>query len=132
MIIFEGNILKAMEVKFKSLSIFEFQGLFPNEDSCLKHLSELKWAEGFVCPNCGHTRYCNGSRPYERQCTSCHQRHLVPQGQVPYSQGILHCILCEYQPERHHKYGTEPKTLPTSKNVLAFQTKGDEGHEKQW
>ena len=62
-----------MENKFRSLTIFEFQERFPNEDSCYEYLAELKWGSGFVCPNCGHTNYCKGKRKYDRQCTSCHR-----------------------------------------------------------
>ena len=62
-----------MENKFKSLTIFEFQERFPDEDACFKYLIELKWGDGFVCPNCGHTNYCKGKRRYDRQCTSCHR-----------------------------------------------------------
>jgi len=62
-----------MENKFQSLTIFEFQERFPDEESCYKYLSELKWNKGFVCPNCGHTNYCKGKRKYDRQCTSCHR-----------------------------------------------------------
>ena len=40
---------------------------------CYQYLTELKWTTGFVCPNCGHTNYCNGKRKYDRQCTSCHR-----------------------------------------------------------
>ncbi|PIF02213.1 MAG: hypothetical protein CR996_01135 [Draconibacterium sp.] len=62
-----------MENKFKSLTIFEFQERFPDEDACFDYLIELKWGNGFICPNCGHTNYCKGKRKYDRQCTSCHR-----------------------------------------------------------
>jgi len=62
-----------MENKFKSLTIFEFQQRFPDENSCYEYLIELKWGNGFSCPNCGHTNYCKGKRKYDRQCTSCHR-----------------------------------------------------------
>lgn len=62
-----------MENKFKSLTIFEFQERFPDEDACFEYLIELKWGNGFVCPNCGHTNYCKGKRKHDRQCTSCHR-----------------------------------------------------------
>lgn len=62
-----------MEKKFKSLTIFEFQEQFPDEDACLEYLANLKWSDGFVCPNCGHTHYCKGKRKHDRQCTSCHR-----------------------------------------------------------
>ncbi|MBP9178639.1 MAG: IS1595 family transposase [Flavobacteriales bacterium] len=60
-----------MESRFKSLSIFEFQQLFPDDASCLAHLSSIKWKEGFACRYCGHSKYCGGERPHDRQCTSC-------------------------------------------------------------
>lgn len=66
------NIIN-MERKFESLTIFEFQKRFPDIDSCMKYLSELKWSSGFVCPQCGHTHFCNGHKPYVRQCTKCNK-----------------------------------------------------------
>ena len=60
-----------MELKFKSLSLFEFRERFPDSDSCIKHLADLKWAEGFKCDRCGHGNYCGGGTPHSRQCTSC-------------------------------------------------------------
>ena len=60
-----------MEKRFKSLSIFEFQKMFPDEDSCYDYLCDLKWEAGFVCSKCGHTNYCKGAREHDRQCTSC-------------------------------------------------------------
>ena len=62
-----------MENKYKSLTIFEFQERFPDESACYDYLTELKWGNGFVCPNCGHDRYCRGKREYDRECTSCHR-----------------------------------------------------------
>lgn len=60
-----------MEQRFKSLTIFEFQDRFPDNDSCYEYLTELKWESGFCCPQCGHTNYCKGKRKFDRQCTSC-------------------------------------------------------------
>lgn len=60
-----------MEQKYKSLSIFEFAQRFPDDRSCLEHLAEVKWKDGFVCPKCGHTHYCRGIKDLDRQCTSC-------------------------------------------------------------
>jgi predicted RNA-binding Zn-ribbon protein involved in translation (DUF1610 family) len=64
-----------MEQKFESLTIFEFQNKFPDEQSCMNYLAELKWSSGFICPQCGNTKYCNGNKPHIRQCTKCN--HLV-------------------------------------------------------
>jgi hypothetical protein len=60
-----------MESQFKSMTLFDFQSRFPNEDSCYKYLSELKWTSGYKCKKCGHQHYCKGVSPYSRQCTSC-------------------------------------------------------------
>lgn len=62
-----------MEQRFKSMSLFEFQQSFPDENSCKAYLAEKKWSSGFICPNCGHTNYCKGIREFDRQCTSCHR-----------------------------------------------------------
>ena len=64
-----------MERKFESLTIFEFQNRFPDEESCMNYLAELKWSSGFICPKCGNTKCCNGNKPHIRQCTKCN--HLV-------------------------------------------------------
>lgn len=60
-----------MEQRFKSLSLFEFQGQFKSEEDCLIYLSELKWKNGFKCRKCGHTHSCAGKASHSRQCTSC-------------------------------------------------------------
>ena len=60
-----------MEQRFKSLSLFEFQEKFPNKDSCLSYLADMKWGETYNCRKCGHDHCCNGMTPYSRQCTRC-------------------------------------------------------------
>ncbi len=64
-----------MEKMFQSLTIFDFQNRFPDDKSCLDYLCELRWKDGFVCPKCGHTRYCKGDREHDRECTKC--KHKV-------------------------------------------------------
>jgi predicted RNA-binding Zn-ribbon protein involved in translation (DUF1610 family) len=64
-----------MEKKFESLSIFEFQQRFPDDDACLSYLADLKWSNGFVCPKCGHNHDCKATRKHSRQCTRCN--HIV-------------------------------------------------------
>jgi predicted RNA-binding Zn-ribbon protein involved in translation (DUF1610 family) len=64
-----------MEQKFKSLTIFEFQEKFKDDQSCMDYLVELKWSSGFICPECGNTKSCKGHKPHIRQCTKC--RRLV-------------------------------------------------------
>lgn len=61
-----------MEKRFDSLTIFEFQERFPDENACLEYLAQKKWANGYVCPKCGNSKYCKGDKEYNRQCTKCH------------------------------------------------------------
>jgi len=51
-----------MENRIKSLTIFDFQKLFPNDDECYEYLLELKWGNGFVCPHSEHIHYCKAER----------------------------------------------------------------------
>ena len=60
-----------MEKMFESLTIFEFQKRFPDDKSCMDYLSELQWANGFICPKCGNEKYCKGHKEHLRQCTKC-------------------------------------------------------------
>lgn len=69
-----------MELKFKSLSIFEFQDKFPDDRSCLQYLSEIKWPNGFQCIKCGHTHYCKGIKEFDRQCCKCNRLHSPTSG----------------------------------------------------
>jgi predicted RNA-binding Zn-ribbon protein involved in translation (DUF1610 family) len=62
-----------MERQFESLTIFEFQKKFPNDLACMDYLAEVKWSSGFICPQCGHTKYCNGPKVHIRQCTKCNR-----------------------------------------------------------
>lgn len=64
-----------MEHQFESLTIFEFQSKFPNDQACMDYLAELKWSSGFICPQCGNTKFCKGHKAHIRQCTKCN--HLV-------------------------------------------------------
>lgn len=53
------------------LSIFEFQAKFPDEQSCVDYLAELKWTEAYTCRYCKHKKYCLTKRYGERRCTKC-------------------------------------------------------------
>ena len=53
------------------IPLVQFKSLFPDEETCLTLLSEIKWKDGFVCQKCGNTNYCRGKLPYSRRCTKC-------------------------------------------------------------
>lgn len=58
-------------VNSKELTFEEFSSKYPDQETCFKYLSELKWSNGYQCIRCGHTNYCNGRIVYSRRCTKC-------------------------------------------------------------
>lgn len=80
-----------MEERFKSLSLFEFQGGFPDEGTCVEYLAGLKWTSGYSCKKCGHQHYCKGNSPYDRQCTRCRYIESAKAGTL--FQGIKFSVL---------------------------------------
>jgi predicted RNA-binding Zn-ribbon protein involved in translation (DUF1610 family) len=58
-----------MEI-FKGKNILDFMKVFPDDDSCKKYLSNLKWHDGFNCPKCGHTKGCL-KKGYKYHCYGC-------------------------------------------------------------
>lgn len=58
-----------MEI-FKGQNLINFGEVFPDDDSCLGYLFDLKWKDGFVCRKCGHTSGCEKSG-YKYHCYSC-------------------------------------------------------------
>lgn len=76
-----------MENRFKSLSLFEFQERFADEDSCTLYLSSLKWKEGYRCKKCGHGHYCCGIQKYDKQCSKCNHLESPKSGTLFHSTG---------------------------------------------
>jgi hypothetical protein len=67
------NIDKVTDARVLSaeLNFEEFSAKYPDQESCYKFLSELKWKNGYQCTRCNHTSYCAGRVPYSRRCTKC-------------------------------------------------------------
>jgi two-component system, sensor histidine kinase LadS len=49
----------------------KLETMFKNDIQCLEYLSQLKWANGFICKKCNNDNYCDGKVPYSRRCTRC-------------------------------------------------------------
>jgi hypothetical protein len=45
------------------LSFLVFKNTFNTEDACREYLFKLRWPNGFVCENCGHTEYYSIKEP---------------------------------------------------------------------
>jgi hypothetical protein len=57
---------------FIGTDLLKFIKTFPDENTCLKYLAEIKWSTNeFCCKKCGNTNYCKGKQDYSRRCTKC-------------------------------------------------------------
>ena len=55
----------------KAVSFDDFCRTYPDRDSCLRYLAEIKWAVSFRCRKCGHEKSCEAREPYAQRCTRC-------------------------------------------------------------
>lgn len=72
-VFFMNAKVEASEPKLvKQLTLGQFGGIFPNEDSCKAYLLAQRWPNGVRCPRCGNDKvYVNKTRPWTWQCTKC-------------------------------------------------------------
>lgn len=59
-------------MKFIGENIVEFMDQFPNDLSCQSYLAEIKWADGFACAKCGHTKFTIRKKNFAHDCNRCH------------------------------------------------------------
>jgi len=58
------------------MDLVEFEDKFGTEEACRDYLFNLKYKEGFICSNCGHTEYWSVNNVFT--CKKCrHQNHLT-------------------------------------------------------
>ncbi|WP_200978105.1 7TM-DISM domain-containing protein [Echinicola sp. 20G] len=54
----------------KGLDFESFKNVFPDKDSCLQFLSELKWKHKYICKKCGYNKYAEAPN-HGRRCKNC-------------------------------------------------------------
>lgn len=59
------------------LSFDDFKRRYPDDLSCLKQLSELKWSRQYSCKKCKGKRFGNGKLAYARRCSKCGYEETV-------------------------------------------------------
>ena len=59
-------------MKFSGQNIFDFMEQFPDEITCLAYLANIKWADKYVCPKCGHKKFTVRKKNFARDCNRCH------------------------------------------------------------
>lgn len=62
---------KEARVLSKEVNFEEFSASYPDDDSCFKFISSIKWQNGFWCKRCNHSNYSEGRSPYSRRCSRC-------------------------------------------------------------
>jgi hypothetical protein len=63
--------LTKARVLMKDVNFEEFSNIFPDKETCLSYLVNLKWSKGYVCKKCGNTKWCDGKEEHYRRCTKC-------------------------------------------------------------
>ena len=66
----------------KGLSLQEFLSQFGTEDQCRSRMFQWRWPEGYICPECGHRKYCELKSRQLFQCNSCHFQVSLTSGTI--------------------------------------------------
>lgn len=66
----------------KGLSLTAFLAKYGTEAQCREALFKLRWPQGFVCPECGNTTYCELNNRPLYQCHHCHHQTSVTAGTI--------------------------------------------------
>jgi hypothetical protein len=53
-------------------NILAFTERFSDDKLCLAYLTELNWADGFICTNCGHRKFTVRKANLARDCNRWH------------------------------------------------------------
>jgi len=61
----------------RGLSLARFLAEYGTEEQCRAALFRFRWPQGFCCPECGHTRYCEINHRKVYQCNRCHTQTSV-------------------------------------------------------
>lgn len=63
--------VKEARVLSKEVDYEEFSATHPTEESWMKFLSDVKWADGYACRKCRNETYGPGRSLHSRRCTKC-------------------------------------------------------------
>ena len=71
------------QVQFqKGLSLVDFLTQYGTDEQCRNALFNWRWPNGFVCPECGYTGYCEILSRRVSQCHRCHHQVSVTSGTI--------------------------------------------------
>jgi hypothetical protein len=71
--VLKENVEKVTRARVLSTGVNfeEFSKTYPDQESCLKFLSEMKWKGGFQCKKCSSKNYYGGHLLHSRRCSQC-------------------------------------------------------------
>jgi transposase-like protein len=71
------------QVQFQEgYSLFEFFDSYGTDEQCRETLFKWKFPDGFICPECGSTTYCNLTKRNLYQCNHCHHQTSATCGTI--------------------------------------------------
>lgn len=77
-------MIKYIDPKANTYSLIDFQSRFGTEQSCEQALFQLKWPDGFKCPECGFDHYSivGGRKHPLYQCPLCRHQTTATAGTI--------------------------------------------------
>jgi len=66
----------------EGLSLQEFLSHFGTEEQCRAALLHWRWPQGYICPECGHSSYCELKSRRLFQCNRCHCQISLTAGTI--------------------------------------------------
>lgn len=109
--------------RYENMTLTKFHNYFKDEESCWKHLFDLRWSEGFICPKCGNNRYYFISTRKLCECSSCKHQVSLTAGTIfhnsrtPLLKWFLMILLITNQ-----KTGQSIKTLQKILEIKQYRT----------
>jgi transposase-like protein len=71
------------KVQFQhGMSLAQFLSIYGTEEQCRTALFKMRWPQGFECPKCGHTGYCEIQSRRVYQCHRCHSQTSLIRGTI--------------------------------------------------
>jgi len=66
----------------KGVSLNAFIRQYGTEAQCFDALYAWRWPQGYICPECGHTKACQLKTRQLQQCYSCHHQTSITAGTI--------------------------------------------------
>ncbi|SRR6266540_1172488 len=63
-------------------SLFDLLAAFPDEQSCIDHVRDIRWKDGEFCPHCGGFRIYHFSDRKTFKCGDCRERFSIKVGTI--------------------------------------------------